>query len=254
MSRNVIVVPCFNEESRFNESYFTKLVSIKNTFWVFVDDGSTDTTTKKIMNFSKKKNVSCLLLKANVGKANAIAQGINYAFNEIEHIGWFGFLDCDGAFNFIDIENIINLANTSIIYDAIYSSRIKMSGRNIRRNKARHILGRMITSFFGLVWPDIPYDTQSGFKLYKYSDMFESIFIEPFKTKWFFDIELFIRHLKVQNRPMNVWEEPVNSWIDILGSKINYRHIVAIFFEIVYIFSLLANQSRNLKSTNKIDI
>ena len=121
-----------------------------------------------------------------------------------------------------------------------------MAGRNIKRNNARHIIARLITSLFGLVWRNIPYDTQSGFKLYRYSDNFNLIFIKPFKTKWFFDIELSIRNLKYKKKNLNVWEEPVSSWVDIPGSKINYRQSLRISLEVIYIFYLLLSQRKKL--------
>jgi glycosyltransferase involved in cell wall biosynthesis len=42
----VIVVPCFNEAKRLNFFYFNRLSKLKSTFWIFVDDGSTDDTFK----------------------------------------------------------------------------------------------------------------------------------------------------------------------------------------------------------------
>ena len=56
LNKFVIVVPCFNEEKRFNENYFNKMVSIRDTFWIFVDDGSTDPTGEILKKFCNKKN------------------------------------------------------------------------------------------------------------------------------------------------------------------------------------------------------
>lgn len=240
----VIIVPCFNEEDRLNLVYFNKLSTIQNTIWIFVDDGSTDNTGKILKNFSKETNVMNLCMERNVGKSNAIAHGMNFASREFANIEWIGFLDSDGAFTSTDVERIIKMTSTINRYDAIYTSRVKMAGRNIKRNHTRHIVARLIVSFFGLVWRDIPYDTQSGFKLYRYSDDYNSLFIEPFKTKWFFDIELSIRYLKCKEKEINVWEEPVTSWLDIPGSKINHRQVFRISLEVVYIFFLLLSQRK----------
>jgi glycosyltransferase involved in cell wall biosynthesis len=247
LNKFVIVVPCFNEEKRFNENYFNKMVSIRDTFWIFVDDGSTDSTGEILKKFCNKKNTLCLKVNHNIGKSNAIAQGMQYASSKINGISWLGFLDSDGAFEVSDVENIIQMTRSIKVYNAVYSSRVKMAGRNINRNNSRHIFARLIISFFGLVWKDIPYDTQSGFKLYRYSNNFNLIFLEPFKTKWFFDIELFIRNLKILKSTLNAWEEPVSSWVDIPGSKINYRERIRIIHEVVYIFYLLFRQRKSLK-------
>jgi len=242
----IIIIPCFNEAQRLDLSYFNKLSRIQNTMWVFVDDGSTDSTSKILKNYSKKKNIIYVKIQHNVGKSNAIAHGMNYAFSKISNIGWIGFLDSDGAFAIGDVESIIKMTSSIEKYDALYTSRVKMAGRNIKRNNARHIIARLITSFFGLVWKDIPYDTQSGFKLYRYSDNFNSIFIKLFKTKWFFDIELSIRYLNYKKKNITVWEEPVSSWFDIPGSKINYRQSMRIILEVIYIFYLLLIQRKML--------
>jgi glycosyltransferase involved in cell wall biosynthesis len=239
-------VPCFNEAERFNVSYFNRLSRIQNTIWIFVDDGSSDSTGEILKNYSKRRNATYVKIDHNVGKSNAIAFGMNYAFNKFASVGWIGFLDSDGAFAASDVESIIKMTSSFEKYDALYTSRVKMAGRNIQRNSARHIIARIITSIFGLVWRDIPYDTQSGFKLYRYSDNFNSIFINLFKTKWFFDIEFFIRFLKYQKRNIDVWEVPVSSWTDIPGSKINYRQSIRIILEMLYIFYLLLSQRKIL--------
>jgi glycosyltransferase involved in cell wall biosynthesis len=243
-SKVVIIIPCFNEAERINLSYFNILFRLNSTAWVFVDDGSTDGTSKILKKYSNKKNIIYLKLSHNVGKSNAIAHGMNYASSKISNIGWIGFLDSDGAFAISDVENIIKMTSSIGSHDAIYTSRVKMAGRNIKRNNARHVIARLITSLFGLVWKDIPYDTQSGFKLYKYSDDFNSILIKPFKTKWFFDIELSIRNFMYKKENLNVWEEPVSTWVDMPGSKINYRQSLRISLEVIYIFYLLLGQRR----------
>ena len=254
IKKYVIVVPCFNEEERFNEVYFNQLTNIRNTFWVFVNDGSTDDTGYKLEGFSKKKNTKYLKLNTNVGKANAIAQGMSYAMGTINNIEWLGFLDSDGAFSLNDVVKIIGLTNPHVNCDAIYSSRVKMAGRNIKRNYWRHIMARLITSLFALAWRDIPYDTQSGFKLYKYSADFDTILQEPFKTKWFFDIEIFIRFIKIKGSNIVVWEEPVASWFDISGSKVNYRQALRILFEIILVFYLLIKQRNTLRNHGIVGI
>jgi len=251
--RIVVIVPCFNEAERLNLFYFDELSKIKNTIWIFIDDGSTDSTSRMLKKQSMKNNVMDLRIERNVGKSKAIVYGAVFASHELSNIGWIGFLDSDGAFALDDVSRIIRMAKSIKRYDAIYSSRVKLAGRNIERNNARHIVARLITSLFGLVWREIPYDTQSGFKLYRYSDDYKSIFLEPFKTKWFFDIEFSIRYLKYKEKEINVWEEPVTSWSDIPGSKINYRQVFRISFEVVYIFFLLLSQRKYLLKNKYLD-
>ena len=126
-------------------------------------------------------------------------------------------------------------ARTMIPFDAIYSSRVKMAGRIINRNSLRHLISRIVTTIFGFTWKKIPYDTQSGFKIYRNSDDFKSLFTSSFRTRWFFDIELTIKYLENTERELKVWEQPVSSWSDVPGSKINLSQVKNLFFEIIYI-------------------
>ena len=57
------VVPCFNEEKRFIEDYWNELLLIPNTKWLFVNDGSTDQTTKVLQDLAQNVNVNNLTLK-----------------------------------------------------------------------------------------------------------------------------------------------------------------------------------------------
>jgi glycosyltransferase involved in cell wall biosynthesis len=246
-----IVVPCYNEAKRIDINYFRKLSKIPNTEWIFVDDGSTDSTLKVLHKLGDRNNISSIRLKSNVGKSKAIAQGILQIFNNINDIGWIGFLDADGAFTISDIQNFVQMTQSLKYYDAIYSSRVKMAGRNIHRNNKRHITARIITTFFGMNWTDIPYDTQSGFKLYRYTPRLKLLFIENFRTKWFFDIELHLRYMNLKASTFSVWEEPVTTWIDIPGSKINFREGFRIFTEICYITNLLYSQRKTSRASYK---
>ena len=235
--KTILIVPCFNEELRFNLDYFENLVEIKNTFWIFVNDGSTDNTLKLIRKLERSKNVKCLTIEKNKGKSNAIKYGMQFAFKTESHIEWIGFLDADGAFSIDDVQSNLNLVSSIKMntFDALYSSRVKMAGRIIKRNSIRHIASRVITTFFGFIWINIPYDTQSGFKLYRYDSDLRLLFVDPFRTRWFMDIELTLRYIKLKQREIKVWEQPVTSWFDVAGSKINKNQVPRLLLEILYV-------------------
>jgi dolichyl-phosphate beta-glucosyltransferase len=241
-----IVVPCYNESNRFNFDYFEDLTKIKKTRWIFVNDGSSDQTSEILKAFCNKPNTLYLELPTNRGKSHAIAHGVKYILSLNDKTTWIGFLDSDGAFAIEDIKRMLTLTNKSINrnFDAFYSSRVKLSGRKVFRSTSRHFIGRAISTLFGLFWQEIPYDTQSGFKVYKAKMLTFQIFLKPFVTKWFFDIELHLRVLISTKNKFSVWEEPLNVWKDIPDSRINGREKIKLIIEIIKVLKLLFNHKR----------
>jgi len=129
----------------------------------------------------------------------------------------------------------------------VYSSRVKLAGRDIRRSFKRHIIARIVTSIFGLFWKDIPYDTQSGLKIFRNSRFIRAVFSESFNTRWFVDIEISIRYAKMMGRSLNVWEVPVSSWRDVPGSKIGFYESLRVLKEIICIL-------KNLMRLNNLNV
>lgn len=240
-----MIVPCYNEGMRFNAKYFDNLIQIENTRWIFVNDGSTDQTQIILKSYCTKSNTLYLSTPINQGKSNAVAHGMKYILSLDENAFWIGFLDSDGAFATEDVRRLIELINKPFInsFDSIYSSRVKLSGRNIQRRNSRHFFGRLISTFFGIFWPEMPYDTQSGLKLYKADVLKHKIFTDSFTTRWFFDIELHLRILLNNNNEFKVWEEPLSMWNDVPDSKINYLEKLKLLREILKILVLLLNKN-----------
>jgi glycosyltransferase involved in cell wall biosynthesis len=248
----LMVVPCFNEASRFNSIYFQELCAIEGTIWFFVDDGSVDATLEVLKSFCTKKNTKILKLPNNVGKSEAIRLGLLDALRDHPNALWCGFLDSDGAFNSREVEGIVLRAKSEEFesHHSLFTSRVKLSGRDIHRKTYRHLIGRLIATMFGLIWKDIPYDTQSGFKIFRNNRNFKESIAEPFTTRWFFDIEIIARIASKQDSAPNIWEEPLNSWIDISGSKISTREKIRLAREIPRVMLVLVKSKNCL---NKID-
>lgn len=228
-----IVVPCFNEATRFDLAYWTEIVeSIPDSIFIFVNDGSTDDTLK-VISFIKKDNVFSVNLLKNLGKGEAIRFGLNFALQKFNPQS-LGFIDSDGAFSPIDIRNIIAAANFKFLppskITCLIASRVALSGRNIERSKFRHYLGRIIVSYVCLGWNHPPYDTQSGFKIFKCDSDFVEAIANKFATRWFFDIEILLRISRV--RMDRVWEVPLESWREIGNSSINSREFGRVIREI----------------------
>ena len=232
-----LVVPCFNEADRWSEDYWAGMVERTNARYLFVDDGSSDETGKLLADFAYRHNTTLVKLTNNGGKAEAVRQGWLEILKtqQPEAVTAIGFVDADGAFSAQDVSELIDLTTTQSERkspDAWWSSRVALAGRNIQRNLWRHYLGRVVATYLSLGEPAIPYDTQSGLKLFRPSAIFTTIIQAPFATRWLFEVEILARFRELAGRSMSVWEVPLNSWVDIAGSKVTMRESVRIAREL----------------------
>jgi glycosyltransferase involved in cell wall biosynthesis len=229
-----VVVPCFNEATRWNTNYWRDLIDTVPARFLFVDDGSVDGTGEIIKATTAGTDSACLHMATNQGKAEAVRRGLLEFLTDSEIHG-VGYLDADGAFAIPDISRMQTLFEELVVVrsiDALWSSRVALAGRNIQRSDRRHYIGRIIATLVSLGYGEIPYDTQSGFKLFRASDSLRESIEQPFKTRWLFEIELLARWQFVTGRPMNIWEEPLDHWHDVPGSKIRGRELVRILREL----------------------
>ena len=233
-----MVVPCFNEEKRINLNYWNDLTDIPNVHWIFVNDGSSD-GTKDVLN--KITNSTIINIDKNVGKAEAIRRGITetYKKNSGESF-WVGYLDADSAFEIEDIKKVIELVySKGSSYDSYWGSRVALAGRNITRNNLRHILSRILITIFGYKMRNLPYDPQTGFKIFNFNNQQMEIFEKKFETKWFVDLEILTRYQVLEKRTMKIWEEPVNIWKDVEGSNIRGFELITVFKDLIKILRII---------------
>lgn len=235
-----MVVPMFNEVDRWNAEIWEAFFALEEVDWLFVDDGSSDGTYKLIEKLSQERaHVEALVLPANMGKAEAVRQGILH-FIAQEGVSCIGFMDGDGAFSARDLATTIGVFNREVLkgpFDSVWSSRVALSGRDIQRSFRRHFLGRMVATTLRLGLGVIPYDTQSGLKLFFRSDTLAQTFRTPFRSRWLFDVEIMIRWRQFAGVPMKIFEEPLWSWRDVPGSKVSGKEAFRAAREIAVVFS-----------------
>ncbi len=237
----VFIVPCFNEASRFDLGYWNEITGkFNNCNFIFVDDGSTDETLHILGNIVAV-NIEIVHLAMNQGKAEAVRRGFLFALEHYENLDFLGFIDSDGAFATEDISAMILLSEKLLTLDSDYtsviSSRVALAGRRIDRNSTRHYLGRLISTFLFSKWHASPYDSQSGFKIFKVNGNFLGAIKFPFRTTWFFDIELLIR-LASENL-CTTWEAPLSFWREVPGSKIRIGQFPKVLKEIFLVKKIL---------------
>jgi len=217
------VIPCFNEETRWSDDYWSALATRPDINLCFVDDGSSDGTAEIIERLQTRHDVLLIRLAKNAGKGEAVRIGLNTAMKEGNDI--VGFLDADGAFPVTEVFRLIAMAEEKIggyaRLDSLWSSRVLLAGREISRSNGRHYVARMVATLIAPLHGYKVYDTQSGFKLFANTSELSRCLEDPFLTRWFFDVEILQRWSNSLGNRMNVWEEPVQGWRDVRGSKIN---------------------------------
>jgi glycosyltransferase involved in cell wall biosynthesis len=229
-----LIIPLWNEFSRGSFGYLDKLVTLSHIDFVFVNDGSTDDTLVKLEQYSELNNVQVINLEKNQGKTYAIKKGFQEAATK-HNYDLVGFLDGDGAFEISEVIRCLTDAEIKIKhenFDIFCTSRVALAGHSIERDLKRHLLGRMIRTLIELRHKQLPYDTQSGFKLFAQNESFISTINREFQTRWFVDLEI-ILELRRKNPSLRIWEEPLLAWKDIGNSSISYSSFPLIVREII---------------------
>lgn len=245
-----LVVPCFNEASRWQADYWAKLLELDEVDWIFVDDGSADGTGELLSGISGYPNVTVINLPRNRGKAEAVRTGLLHALNVNQPSVAVGFIDADGAFPLDDVRHLLGVMRQrrGIEHspDGVWSSRVALAGRSIQRTLLRHYIGRIVSTIVSIGEPDLPYDTQSGFKLFAPSPILRDCLSQPFRTRWFFELELVCRWRERAGRPISIWEEPLDAWNEMGGSNLRLRTVLAVVRELTAIKVLQARSRRRV--------
>jgi dolichyl-phosphate beta-glucosyltransferase len=236
-----IVSPIFNESIRFNWQHWTNILDNNSTVnFLFVDDASTDNLDYIYSLEEKYKNVFYLRLTKNLGKANAIREGLLYALNNTQlNTNTLGYLDFDDSILASEVQRIIFLFGDKLeklySFDTLWASRVKLNGRNISRSNSRHFYSRILITLIGFNYPLLPYDSQCGFKLFLNNDIFQESIQSPFLTKWFIDLELLIRLTQISGKRINIWEEPLLSWKETRSFNYSFVNSFRTLREVIFI-------------------
>lgn len=227
--KTVVVIPCFNEEGRLPFEAFEQTLAVTSGyFFVFVNDGSTDQTGRRLGDrFGSHQNVQVLHLPENLGKAQAIREGVLWALKNLE-LERIGFLDSDLATPFDQFGRMVELLTADQL-GLIVGCRVTRLGARISRNWARHYLGRVFATVVSLML-DLPvYDTQCGAKVFRKEEA-QAVFKDSFVSRWFFDVELFFRIKRFYSNSdrfnRSVVEFPLGQWSNVQGSKLTLMDFI----------------------------
>jgi hypothetical protein len=93
------------------------------------------------------------------------------------------------------------------------------------------------------------HDSQCGAKLI-HRDVAESVFSEPFLSRWLFDVEILLRLKRAYPQigsDDSAVEVPVMKWTDVPGSKLKARHLFRSLVDLAKIavrYRLTGSQNR----------
>lgn len=216
-----IVVPCFNEAQRLDQSAFEALTHHVDRL-VFVDDGSTDATAAVIDEFGARMNgaVDLIRLGKNVGKAEAVRIGLLDAIERGATI--VGYLDADLATPTTEMARLVQVAHDEPHRTAVLGSRVALLGHSVQRRPTRHYLGRLYATAASLALGVPVYDTQCGAKVFRVGQPLQLALADPFHDRWSFDVELLGRLLSHPGQAAEpIIEVPLHHWHDVSGSSVN---------------------------------
>ncbi len=228
MTQTTLVVPCYNEAERLDvaalETFVTGCPQVR---YVFVDDGSSDATAGVITELTDRRPDQCKLIRLdrNCGKAEAIRCGVLAALQQ--QPTFFGYWDADLATPLDAVADMLAVFDAQPAAQMVLGSRVKLMGRDIRRQAVRHYVGRIFATLASMTL-DLPiYDTQCGAKLFRATPVTAALFDRPFCTRWVFDVELIARYLSAMHAAdpafcahRTIYEWPLDQWHDIGGSKV----------------------------------
>ncbi len=224
MVQTLVVVPCYNEEGRFQASAFDEYLAGRDDVgFVLVNDGSTDNTLAVLQGVERRwsPRVQVIDLPSNQGKAEAVRLGMLRAMQTATYVGYF---DADLATPLDAIADFVDILDHNSNVDIVLGARVALLGREISRHARRHYLGRIFATAASLVLALPVYDTQCGAKLFRVKmPLFAELFGKPFGSRWIFDVELMARYLTASGRRDGFYELPLRRWTDIGQSHVKPR-------------------------------
>jgi glycosyltransferase involved in cell wall biosynthesis len=240
MQKTVIVVPCYNEAKRLKTAEFADfLEKHPDVDLCFVNDGSSDDTSKILLAFAQERavRVDVVEMKQNEGKASAVRHGVLHALKK-NSCRYVGYWDADLATPLSLLPDFLGVAEKKPGLLIIMGSRINRMGAAIHRQWHRHYLGRLFGTVASIFLKIPVYDTQCGAKLVE-AGLARKIFAEPFHAEWLFDVEMLARAINELGRPVamgSIFEIPLDRWEDVSGSKLKAWHYLLAVIDLAKIW------------------
>lgn len=242
--RSIVVVPCYNEAARLKLDAFTDFLEAPENGAIdllFVNDGSRDTTLSVLQSLTARfpLRTSILDQPLNRGKAEAVRAGMLHALAQ-PSCAITGFWDADLATPLAQIHDLAAILDLYPHLTMVFGARVRLLGRDIQRQPLRHYLGRIFATAASTLLRLPIYDTQCGAKLFRANPELRAVLLEPFQSRWIFDVELLARFMALHRADpatmrRRVYEYPLPTWSDVAGSKVHPMDFFRAFGELLHI-------------------
>ena len=233
----LLVVPCYNEEHRLRFDVFETAANTTGVSFLFVDDGSTDNTLESLRRWSAGiQQMSILALGSNLGKGEAVRHGLLAGIRAGSP--FVGYLDADLAAPIDEVLRMHALLQEQPQLEVILGSRVALLGSHIDRSFTRHLQGRVFATLASMALNLPVYDTQCGAKVFRTTPTLEAALVEPFRSRWIFDVDLLSRMLRTPH-PLTseaIIEMPLREWHDIDGSHLSLSGRISALAELCWLW------------------
>jgi dolichyl-phosphate beta-glucosyltransferase len=238
-----IVIPCYNEESRFPMAVFRTFADENPTVrFLLVNDGSRDNTLAVLERARQglEQQVEVLNQPVNGGKGEAVRAGILAALQRPD-CQYAGFWDADLATPLNMIPELAQVLVDRPELAMVFGARVKLLGRHVERRAVRHYLGRIFATAVSVALRLPIYDTQCGAKIFRVTAETPALFAQPFGTRWVFDVEILARFIRQRRYDMasvqaSIYEYPLPEWRDVAGSRVKPGDFFKAFFDVLKIY------------------
>jgi dolichyl-phosphate beta-glucosyltransferase len=238
-----LVIPCYNEAARLDTAAFVAFTrSHPHVRLVMVDDGSEDATPSMLegIRTAAPEAVTVVRHAPRRGKGEAVRAGILAGLALQPPL--VGYFDADLATPLSTVDDFLTVMRTRPGVEFVLGSRVMLMGRDVRRRAIRHYSGRVFATGASLAL-DLPvYDTQCGAKVLRANDQTATVFAEPFRSPWIFDVELIARYLRLPVEPGaparrdRLYELVLPAWHDRPGSKLRWYDFARAVVDLGYIW------------------
>lgn len=163
MTETTLVIPAYNEENAIEKTIEETVKFLPFSKIIVVNDGSTDSTLKKLRELQKIHSNLIIINQENKGYGGALKTGFLNSKTE-----FVGFLDADLTYPLQYLNEMIEiLRNTDV--DFVVGNRF--GGKTNSMPLLRKI-GNTIIRYFFFIWTGKYFDVTSGMRLFKKEKLF----------------------------------------------------------------------------------